>query len=61
MQNIVLLTAAGHGSRLGGEVAKQWHKINDISITEYTIRLLNRFSFISSFSIIALKILGYSV
>ena len=39
MQNIVLLTAAGHGSRLGGDVAKQWHKINGISITEYTLRV----------------------
>lgn len=38
MQNIVLLTAAGHGSRLGGDVAKQWHKIDNISITEYTLR-----------------------
>ena len=39
MQNIVLLTAAGHGSRLGGDVAKQWYKINGISITEYTLRV----------------------
>lgn len=42
MQNIVLLTAAGHGSRFGGGVAKQWHKIGSISITEYTLRLFLR-------------------
>lgn len=38
MQNIVLLTAAGHGERLGSKIPKQWQKIDGISITEYTLR-----------------------
>ena len=38
MQNIVLLTAAGHGERLGQSTPKQWQKVDGVSIVEYTLR-----------------------
>lgn len=38
MRNIVLLTAAGHGERLGPSTPKQWQKVDGVSITEYTLR-----------------------
>lgn len=38
MRNIVLLTAAGHGERLGLSIPKQWQKVDGVSITEHTLR-----------------------